>query len=195
MRIVLIVEGDTERVLLKHLRLFLKERLGAKPMPKLESRARVPIHSHLEKDVKMHLARGADAVVALTDVYTGQSDFRDAADAIDQLTRLANAGDRFHAHAAQWEFEAWLLPYWDRIRARSGSTAKPSPNPEAVNGAKPPSQRLKELYARGGRRYDKVLEADAILKGKSLLIAAEACPQLKAFLNTLLRLSGGESIQ
>ena len=38
----------------------------------------------------------------------------------------------------------------------------------------------------------KTSDADRILRGEDLLVAANACPELKAFLNTILKLCGGE---
>ena len=40
------------------------------------------------------------------------------------------------------------------------------------------------------RTYSKARDAPAILNERNLEIAAQHCPELKAFLNTLLRLSG-----
>lgn len=98
----------------------------------------------------------------------------------------------FFAHAAQYDVEAWLLPYWDdicrRINVRQGA---PGHDPEQVDNTRPPSYRLKELYQRTQprRSYTKTLEMPAILKGKDLTIAANACSELKSLLNTLLVLS------
>jgi hypothetical protein len=58
-----------------------------------------------------------------------------------------------------------------------------------VDGVRPPSYRLKELYQRAGRRYIKTIEMPAVLKGKDLSIAAAACAELKSLLNTLFLLS------
>src|ERR1039458_7299519 len=83
MKIVLLIEGKTEEVLLPALRQFLEKRLHGR-MPRLDPD---PYNGRLEKgdvlrrDVHRHLKTGADAVIALTDVYTGSRDFIDAADA------------------------------------------------------------------------------------------------------------------
>ena len=48
---------------------------------------------------------------------------------------------------------------------------------------------LQEVFRIGShRKYVKEREAFAILKGKDLLISANACPELKAFLNTRLEM-------
>jgi hypothetical protein len=52
---------------------------------------------------------------------------------------------------------------------------------------------LEEVFRTGekGRRYVKTRDAAAILRGQDLAIAVEACVELKAFLNTILRCAGG----
>ncbi len=69
------------------------------------------------------------------------------------------------------------------------SQGKPGSDPEQVDGVRPPSYRLKELYQRVHREYTKTLEMPLVLEGKDLTIAANACPELKSLLNTLLQLS------
>ncbi len=107
-----------------------------------------------------------------------------------EAARSAGVTHGFYAHAAQYDVEAWLLPYWDDICRRVGAQQNsPGNHPEQVNGVKPPSYRLREYYQRGRREYTKTLEMPAILEGKDLMIAATACPELKSLLNTLLSLS------
>ncbi len=140
MKISIIVEGKTEKVFIRHLREFLKPRLQG-VMPKLDTfpyDGRVPTHKKL-KHVVEHLLRGkraSDHVIALTDVYTGANppDFIDAADAKKKMRRWVGPEPRFHPHAAQYDFEAWLLPYWATIQllARHNRKAPPG-NPERVN--------------------------------------------------------------
>ena len=83
--------------------------------------------------------------------------------------------------------EAWLLPYWGAIcqRLRVQRQA-PGGQPEQVNLQRPPSRHLRDLYRAAGRDYDKPRDAKAIPDGKDLTVAANACPELKALLNTLL---------
>ena len=67
---------------------------------------------------------------------------------------------------------------------------------ESVNHNHPPSWHLKELFriGAGTRDYIKTRDAKKILEGKDLKIAADACPELKAFLNTILKVCGSEPI-
>jgi len=129
------------------------------------------------------------AVVGLIDVYPG---FASAGEAKEYLRQAVGDEPRFYAHAAQYEVEAWLLPYWEAICRRLGvRRASPGPHPEQVNLERPPSQRLAELYrlAEPPRKYIKTIEMSAILRRQDLTIAANHCPGFKALLNTLLTLS------
>jgi hypothetical protein len=139
----------------------------------------------------------SDAVIALTDVYTGTDDFADAADAKRKMREWVGNNARFHPHAAQHDFEAWLLPFWADIQRLAGShRGAPAGKPESVNHTKPPSYRIAEVFEAGTcrRSYSKPRDAARILQGKDLATAAGQCPELKAFLNTLLTLSGAEPL-
>lgn len=131
-------------------------------------------------------------MIALVDVK-GPKRFSNAQEAIAFLQECHPSEDRrFRPHAAQFEVEAWLLPFWDDIckRLKVNSQA-PAANPEAVNHALPPSHHLFELYrkAKPSRRYDKVRDAPTILTAKNLPTAAKACPQLGALLRSLEELA------
>jgi hypothetical protein len=203
MRIALIIEGKTETVFLPHLRAFLQTRLAGR-MPKLDAvpyDGRIPTGEKLRRVVENLLGDRKDpagAVIALTDVYTGSRppDFVDAADAKAKMRQWVGENDRFHPHAAQHDFEAWLLVYWEKIkRLAKSNRASPGPQPERVNHIDPPAHRLQVVFRTGGRgqAYVKTRDADRILRGEDLLLPANACPELKAFLNTILKLCGGDT--
>jgi hypothetical protein len=61
-----------------------------------------------------------------------------------------------------------------------------------VNHSRPPSEHIREIFRIGYCRddYSKARDANRILLGKGLTIPANKCPELKAFLNTILMLSG-----
>lgn len=201
MKITVLVEGKTERAFMPQLREFLKTRLAGR-MPNIDvdpCNGRVDMGAKLRQKVEDHLTRRpvSDAVIALTDVYTGTGDFRDAADAKRKMREWVGENDRFYPHAAQHDFEAWLLPFWADIQRLAGSNrGAPSGKPESVDHTKPPSKRIAEVFEAGsrGRSYSKPREAALILQGKDLTVAANQCPELKAFLNTILTLSGAEPL-
>jgi len=199
-KIAILVEGATEMAFKSNLQEFLQLRLGQQ-MPKLKF---IPCNGRIHKGKKLrviveNLLTGkdaCDAVIALTDVYTGTKDFKDAADAKAQMKNWVGNNPKFYPHAASHDFEAWLLPFWSKIQQISGGNrAVPSGSPELVNHNNPPSYRIKEIFEQGKRRsYDKARDAKRILEGQNLMEAAAVCPELKAFLNTILSLCGGELI-
>ena len=124
-------------------------------MPRLDMflcDGRIPKGDKLRNKVNGLLSgrNAADAVIALTDVYTGTGDFVDAADAKAKMRNWVGPENRFHPHAAQHEFEAWLLPYWAEIQkvARSNQKA-PTGSPESVNHNNPPSHHIKSIFRIG----------------------------------------------
>jgi hypothetical protein len=197
-KITILVEGRTETAFKQHLRSFLELRLLGR-MPKLDMfpyDGRIPKAEKLSRVVSKLLSVGrppSDAVIALTDVYTGTNDFVDATDAKTKMRNWVGQEPRFHPHAAQHDFEAWLLPYWEDIQRIAGHNRNaPAGHPENVNHTRPPSFHIREIFRNGTRgSYSKPRDANQILKGKNLAVAAAQCPELKAFLNTILTISGG----
>jgi len=195
MKIAILVEGETEVALKPFLRRFLETRLQG-CMPELDFHpyhGRIPKHDKLRRVVENHF-RGknpADHVIALTDVYTGTTppDFLDAADAKAKMRNWVGTEARFHPHVAQYDFEAWLLPYWPQIQKLARhSKAAPGGAPETVNHNKPPSYHIKEIFETGQCRdsYVKPRDAGRILRDSDLTIAINQCPELKSFINTIL---------
>lgn len=145
MKIAILVEGATEVAFREKLRDFLRNYLGEqKQMPKLNfipQNGRIPKEGKLKRVVENLLTgkNSYDAVIALTDVYTGTNDFTDAADAKTKMMRWVGNKQQFYAHTALHDFEAWLLPYWKTIQilAKHNHSA-PSDSPETVNHQKPP---------------------------------------------------------
>jgi hypothetical protein len=201
-KIAILVEGKTEIAFVPYLRKFLEPRLQGR-MPRLDPfpyDGRIPKEQKLRRVVENLLAYGkppADAVIAQTDVYTGTNDFTDAADARLKMREWVGPEPRFHPHAAQHDFEAWLLPYWSDIQNIAGhNKAAPPGAPEAVNHSHPPAHHLAEIFRQGTcrRHYSKPRDAGRILRGKDLATSADKCPELKAFLNTILTLCGGQPL-
>lgn len=185
-----------------HLRTFLQSKLQGR-MPRLDMfpyDGRIPKGDKLKRIVQRLLTTGSpasDSVIALTDVYTGSDDFLDAADAKAKMSSWVGPNDRFHPHVAQHDFEAWLLPYWEEIQQVAGHNRNPPAGPpESVNHSHPPSYHIKEIFRVGNRRgsYSKPRDANRILRGKNLTVSASQCPELRAFLNTVITLCGGTQI-
>lgn len=200
MKIAILVEGATEKAFKPFLQEFLKSRLEQR-MPRLRFvtfDGRIPKGDKLKRQVE-NLLTGTDAydaVIALTDVYTGTNDFVDAPDAKSKMKAWVGNNPKFHPHAAQYDFEAWLLPFWSTIKQLAGhNKSAPSGVPEQVNHNNPPSKHIKEIFELGKRRsYSKTRDAKKILEQNNLIVSVQACPQLKAFINTILALCEGELI-
>jgi len=203
MKISILIEGKTEKAFIRHLREYLKKHLPA-DMPKLDPvpyDGRIPKEDELKR-VVMNLLQGrnpADHVIALTDVYTGTNppDFIDAQDAKYKMRRWVGEEPRFHPHAAQYDFEAWLLPYWPTIqKLAKHNKAAPGGNPETVNRQNPPAHRIKEIFEIGKCRdsYVKPRDAARILRENDLAVAIDQCAELKAMINTILSVCGGPVI-
>jgi hypothetical protein len=199
-RIAILVEGATEAVFKPPLLRYLQQQLEGN-MPKLDfapQDGRLAKGDKLRRQVEL-LLKTNDAVVALTDVYTGTQppDFASAEDAKAKMCSWVGPEPRFYPHAAQYEFEAWLLPYWPTIqRLAQNSRSVPAASPETVNHQRPPSRHLAEVYRTGGKKraYSKTRDATAILRDQDLSIACNACPELKAFVSTILSLCGASPL-
>jgi len=136
-----------------YLRDYLQGHLSG-AMPRLDS---MPYHGHIPTGDKLkgYVAKllagsnAADHVIALADVYTGSTppEFRDAADAKAQMRRWVGNEPRFYPHAAKFDFEAWLLPYWGTIQRLAGHNMRAAAgNPETVNHNNPPAHRIKSIF-------------------------------------------------
>jgi hypothetical protein len=199
-RIAILVEGATERILSPVIRDFLGSRL--EQMPKIDTvpcHGRIPKYDELKRRVDNLLSGrdAADAVIALTDVYTGTNDFLNAPDAKNKMRQWVGSNPRFYPHVALHDFEAWLFPYWPDIQSLAGSNrAIPSRNPESVNHNRPPAEVLKQVFLTGSHKkaYVKPRDAARILRGKDITVAAYACPELKEFLNTILVICGAATL-
>lgn len=201
MKITLIVEGKTEKAFLPYLRKFLESRLPNK-MPRLDVNpydGRIPTGDKLKRDV-LRLLSGqfpSDYVIALTDVYTGSQppEFVNANDAKEKMRLWVGQEPRFHPHVALHDFEAWLLPYWTSIQKLAGhNKTAPTGKPETVNHTNPPAYRIKEIFEIGRSRdsYVKPRDAGRILSKNDLGVAVAECPELKAFVNTIISVCGGK---
>ena len=201
-KITILFEGATEKAFFPKLREFLKARLPPNTMPRLDpcsQDGRLPTGDTLKRVVTNLLSgkQPSDAVVALSDVYTGTGEFTDANDAKKKMREWVGKEPRFHPHVAHHDFEAWLLPYWKDIQKLAGSNRTcPSAHLEHVNHGNPPAHLLGEIFRSGskGKKYIKPINAARILRDNDLLVAANACPELKDFLNTILSLCGAPKL-
>ncbi|MDR0868658.1 MAG: DUF4276 family protein [Planctomycetota bacterium] len=202
MKIAIIVEGKTEKAFIQRLREYLKTKLAGK-MPKLKPLpydGRIPTCDKLKRVVEGLLSGkdAVDAVIALTDVYTGSNppEFEDAADAKAKMRKWVGKEQRFYPHVAQHDFEAWLLPYWDKLVNLAKCDGKPPTkgDPEKVNHGKPPAHIISELFERGKCRdsYVKPRDAGRILRDSDLAISIKQCSELRNLVERIILLCGGD---
>jgi len=199
MKIAILVEGATEAAFKKKLHEFLQSRL--QKMPKLRfipQGGGIPTEDDLKRLVEYLLNNsGYDAVIALTDVYTGKQHFKDANDAKQKMRTWVGKNPNFYPHTASHDFEAWLLPYWTTIqKLAKHNLSAPSGWPETVNHQRPPSYWIRDIFSSGtrGKDYNKVIDGVAILRNNDLMVAIKACPELKAFVNRIISLCDEEKI-
>ncbi|MBI1826490.1 MAG: DUF4276 family protein [Planctomycetes bacterium] len=190
MKIVVICEGATEAALKSGLRELVQTRSISARRVGIDTRSLdgPTIRKKLGRVASNLLVEGdVVGVIALSDVHPNYRNASETKEALRHYAAEAATHPRFRAHAAQFEFEAWLLPHWDEItKSLKVNAAKPGANPEQVNGQSPPSHRLKGLYQRARRKYDKVVDALRWLTAERLEQSAKECPQLKEFLDSLL---------
>ena len=196
MSIVLLVEGRTEGALTNKIKEFLDQRAHAHGHPKVALKPKPIVNTDeadLGRRIKLELQNArVIAVVGLIDVFPNFKNAEAAKNFLRSAANKAGVVEGFYAHAAQYDVEAWLLPYWDDICRRLGvNQGRPGNDPEQVDDIKPPSYHLKGLYQRANppRKYVKTTQMPAILKNKDLTISANACPEFKSLLNTLLKLN------
>lgn len=199
MKITIICEGRTEAAFKESLLGFLTERLAGN-MPKIRfdvQHGAIPQEGALRTVVQRLLHSGSppsNAVIALTDVYPK---FQDAESAKQLMRDWVGEEPQFFPHVALHDFEAWLLPFWNEICKLAGKRAQPpGKNPERVDHGNPPSRRLAELFETGTCRksYRKPRDAKRILRDQDLGIAIASCPELKAMVNTIIKLCDESSV-
>ncbi len=195
MKVVVLCEGKTEAALRTALAGFVNRHatdarggIATKPVPgKLAGQK-------FRTQVRLNCAQSdVLGVIGLTDVYGVFESGAQAKQALQETIAGIGNAEKFRPHVAQFELEAWLMPFWDEIAATLRvKVKKPGGRPEEIDKQKPPSRHLKELFRRAKKDYDKVRYASKWLTADRLEIAAQSCPELKAFLNALLELAGAE---
>ncbi|MCH7719816.1 MAG: DUF4276 family protein [Planctomycetes bacterium] len=198
MRVVVICEGKTEVTLRPAWTKLVQRRRLTKATAAIKTRAmRGPVCQPKLVRVVGELGAKSDVagIIVLTDVYPASS----AQEVMGKINRLvAEAAPKApcRTHVAQFDVEAWAMPFWDEIAASLGFEAsRPRAKPEDINHKNPPSKRLRALYRRAGYAYDKVRDGRKWLTADRLERAAKDCPQLKDFLNSLLEFAGAEKLK
>lgn len=128
-------------------------------------------------------------VIALTDVCPS---FASATAAKERIRAWMPDNSRCYAHAAQFQFESWLLCDWKAILKHAGSNPRrpPGGDPEQVDGEKQPAEHIGEIFRLAGKKYIKPIDGKKLFDQLDLEAAARQCGELGAFLGTMLLLAG-----
>jgi Domain of unknown function (DUF4276) len=195
-KIVLLVEGQTEKYLPPFLKCWLDsrtpERVAIRPVVfsgvanYMKDFARVARTEFAETD--------ASGVVGLIDFYASGLCYPDGS--IDERYAWAQrklqsmVGDhRFRQHFAVHETEAWLFSQ-PEIFPREVAPELPKKEPETINLQNPPSRVLREVYQRKLKtKYRKPTEGAKLYRKLDPELAASRCPHLKLLLDDLLGLA------
>jgi hypothetical protein len=195
-KIVVMAEGATEKAALPWVKHFLDVRAGDRPKIRLETNifngalGESEVRGRAEKFLSKPDVIG---VIALLDLYP-QFKGVDLVSAKNTVRSWMPEDPRCYVHFAKHDFEAWLLVGWDAIVKQSGAKSGFKPWgawPEQINHDNPPAHRLADLFNRGQpqRKYKKPIDGKKLFEQLDLVEVAKACPEFKAFLNTLLSLA------
>jgi uncharacterized protein DUF4276 len=205
LKLILLVEGDTERAVLPE---FLKRWLD----PKLGRPVSLEVVNfgsngeYLKEVAKMTAkylngpkSQEVIAVIGLLDLY-GLPDNFFPSDISNAQDRYSWAKQKLEEHVGQAKFrqffamhelEAWLLSD-PSIFPRDIEKEFPRSirNPESVNFNEPPARLLERLYQRNiGKRYKKKVDGPKLFRKLDPEIAYQKCPRLKEMLDEMLRLA------
>ena len=125
MKIAILVEGATEVAFKEKLLDFLQNHLQGN-MPKLwfiPQKGLIPTGNKLKRVVENLLQTATcDAVIALTDVYTGKPDFVDSKDAKHKMRSWVGGNPRFYPCVASHDFEGYCrADQYGHLHGKPGS--------------------------------------------------------------------------
>ena len=199
MRLVLLVEGPTEKAVAA----FLKRWLDARVDPKIGIQTSKPagggcrLVDDMPKKANLYLSdpKASDliGVVGLLDLYglAHSPGLTSVAERLDwwtgEIEKRVNH-PRFRVFFAVHEIEAWLLSE-PAIFPRDVRTELPKEikDPERVDFEEPPAKLLQRVYRKvTGREYKKVTQGTELFRKLDPDVACAKCPQLRKMLNHIL---------
>ncbi len=197
MKIVLFVEGWTE----KALPLFLKRWLDPQLAPYTIAVTPVRFNGvndfldNLANKARLHLdAPGTIVVVGLLDLYGLRLAYPKHADRDQKIAfarmeitnRIEKAyRPRFRQHFAVHETEAWFLS--DPLLFSAITLPDKCARPEEIDFDEPPSKLLDRLFSqKGGRGYKKTTMARNLLLKLDPMLVYQKCPNFKLMMDDIL---------
>ena len=196
MRIVLLVEGDTECYLPEFFRRWLNARLSRNAKIDAVSLNGVGNYRkhYAQRAQRILEIKEGTAVVGLIDFYGSELPYpkgtvrEQYAWAKRELENQVSH-HRFRQHFAVHETEAWLLSdpsvFPEAVRPHLPKTTKP----ESINSQHPPSMRIKAAFNRDQRKYQKTIGGSSLFRKLNPQTAYASCPHLKLLLDDLLVLA------
>lgn len=205
MKLVLFVEGHTERALPAFFKRWLDARL---PRPvgirTVHFNGWRHYYDEIATKVELNLSgkAGADVVagIGLLDLYGPDFYPKGAATPTDRYSWAKKhleekvGHPRFRQHFAVHETEAWLLAAPEILPQEVRKALPPrSARPEEVNFDEPPGKLLGRLYREKlSRSYKKVIDGGDLFRTLPPEQAVEKCPHLQVLLNEMLQLVQSE---
>ena len=207
MKLLLFVEGDTERALRKFFRRWLDDRLSERVGIKIvQFEGWRDYDDEIARKVSLQLSDESETdvigAIGLLDLYGPTFYPRDKVGVADRYTwaksYLEKKVDhpRFRQHFAVHETEAWLLANPENLpdpvrKALPGRCSRP----EEVNFDEPPAKLLDRLYrAKLRKHYKKVIDGAKLFEALEPSRAAQKCPYLRALLDDMLSLAQDRGI-
>lgn len=204
MRVVLLVEGWTEKELPTFLKRWLDPQL---PQPIGLHAVRLAGASHylgnVAKRTRSHLTNDEDAIAVfgLLDLYGLQFDYPKHADRDQKINwaraQIVNRVDpalrpKFRQHFAVHEIEAWLLA--DPRLFPTIKLPDKCARPEEINFNEPPSKLLDRLFKerenrRRYRGYDKITMASNLFPQLDPTLVYQKCPNFKLMMDEMLNMA------
>jgi Domain of unknown function (DUF4276) len=200
-RIVLLCEGDTEELVVKHLisRQWQQdglESIGLHPVNLNAKLQDAPVKARLYLDEPEVLS-----VFTLVDLYGMDRVRHQGGDSLDERVARVQAwfsdglvhpraGD-FLPHVCVHESEAWLLAEGVALAKRLGDSAiGPDPQAELKNFQLPPQRRINDLFMRHkGERYQKIRDGRPLFAAVQFEPIYHTCRFFRAFYDDLKRIA------
>ena len=198
MKIVLFVEGKTEKELPPFLKRWLDPQIPQHKQIGIQAVRFEGVNHFLENvsiKANLHLAsKDTIAIFGLLDLYGLILDYPKHADrdqkitfARAEITRRIDAANRprFRQHFAVHETEAWLLS--DTRLFPAVTLPANCARPEEVDFDEPPSKLLDRLFSQDrGRGYKKVTMARNLLPKLDPMLVYQKCPNFKLMMDEML---------
>ena len=197
MRLLLYVEGETEKCLPSFFSRWLQSRLhnGIQLKPvnfRGAGNYRREFAERARRDLQNAQVLG---IVGILDFYGSGLSYPQGSVAVkyrwakEHLERQVGE-PAFLQHFAVHETEAWLLSEPSIFRPEIRPSLPKASQPESVDSARPPSFVLKDLYrSKLDRTYGKALEGSSLFSKLNPETAYARCPHLKLLLDDILALA------